>query len=112
VPAFVGAPTLVKASSRDDVFPRLFARALAAGLERPGVGMGLRGVVAAAQGHRGQRGGAADTRGGGAGAPDASSGSAPPLGALQRRVRERGHLRPGGTGKRGAFCPQQRFRGT
>jgi hypothetical protein len=41
LPLVVGAPTLVKASSRDDVFPRLFARALAAVAPRVGDALGV-----------------------------------------------------------------------
>ncbi len=41
LPLLVGAPTLVKASSRDDVFPRLFARALAAEAPRLGDALGV-----------------------------------------------------------------------
>jgi hypothetical protein len=41
LPLVVGAPTLVKASSRDDVFPRLFARALAAVEPRLGDALGI-----------------------------------------------------------------------
>jgi hypothetical protein len=41
LPLVAGVPTLVKASSRDDVFPRLFARALSAVAPRVGAALGV-----------------------------------------------------------------------